>query len=79
LLEASEIKFEYIFFIVVDPDKLPARVNMEIMKQVEQDNPTIFTKSVAYDGRKIAYSAIDLPLGGTSRNVRSPLTVHWFT
>ncbi|KAJ3565826.1 hypothetical protein NP233_g7393 [Leucocoprinus birnbaumii] len=51
----------------LDPDKLPARVNMEIMRQVEQDNPDIFTKSMAYDGRKIAYSAIDLPLGGTSR------------
>jgi len=57
-------------FSAIDPDKLPARANMDVMKQVESDNPQIFTKSIAYDGRKIAYSAIDLPLGGPSRTVR---------
>lgn len=57
-------------FSAIDPDKLPARANMDVMKQVELDNPQIFTKSIAYDGRKIAYSAVDLPLGGLSRTVR---------
>ncbi|KAF9441655.1 Piwi-domain-containing protein [Macrolepiota fuliginosa MF-IS2] len=51
----------------IDPDKLPIRANMEIFRQVEQENPTIFTKPMAYDGRKIAYAALDLPLGSTSR------------
>lgn len=58
-------------FPAIDPDKLPTRVNMEIFRQVEQDYPTIFTKPLAYDGRKIAYSAVNLPLGGVSRTVRT--------
>ena len=66
----SEKEWNWKILPAIDPDKLPARANMDVMRQVELDNPRIFTKSIAYDGRKIAYSAINLPLGGLSRTVR---------
>lgn len=59
------------FFLAIDPDSMPSRVNMEIFRQVQQDYANIFHKVLAYDGKKIAYATYQVPMGSTSRTVSS--------
>lgn len=44
--------------------KLPARLNMEFLRLLQEQEPTIFTPKVAYDGQKIIFSSRKLPLSG---------------
>lgn len=45
--------------------KLPARLNMELLRLLQQQEVTTFTPKVAYDGQKILFSTTELPLGPT--------------
>jgi hypothetical protein len=49
---------------VVHNGKLPARLNMELLRLLQQQEETIFTPKVAYDGQKIIFSSRKLPLLG---------------
>ena len=44
------------FFIVVHNGRLPARLNMELLRLLQQQEATTFTPRVAYDGQKIIFS-----------------------
>ncbi|KAG9047218.1 hypothetical protein FS837_002812, partial [Tulasnella sp. UAMH 9824] len=46
-----------------DEKKLSPRVTVEIIRRMQEQNPTIFTKRGSYDGRKNLYSSIQYPLG----------------
>jgi len=59
--------------VVVEPDRLPARFNMELFKILQCEEPQIFTPKIVYDGRKNAFAPRELPLGQTSR--RFPVTL----
>ncbi len=51
---------------MVNPDKLPARVNMKIFDVLQtRVAPNIFTPLAVYDGRKNAFSLTKLSLGPT--------------
>jgi eukaryotic translation initiation factor 2C len=52
--------------LVIDPSKLPARFNMELVKLLQASQPTIFTPLVVYDGRANIYAPRRLPLGDTN-------------
>lgn len=76
------LDLQVLLFLAIDPGTLPARVNLDILRQVEQDNPSIFEKHLAYDGKKIAYASYDVPLGGSSRtvgNLRLVLRIYFLT
>lgn len=73
------IELLYVYFLLaIDPDKLPARVNMELFKSLQEIvAPTVFTSPVSYDGRKNAFSMYQLQLGPTnSREVRVPTCIN---
>jgi eukaryotic translation initiation factor 2C len=54
----------YHYDVAIDPEKLPARLNMELFKSLQENvAPTIFTASASYDGRKNAFSMYKLQLG----------------
>jgi eukaryotic translation initiation factor 2C len=58
----------YIFHydVAIDPDTLPARVNMELFKSLQEDvAASIFSAPASYDGRKNVFSMYKLPLGPT--------------
>ena len=69
------------FLLVIDPERFPARLNMELFKALQEIvAPTVFTAPASYDGRKNVFSMYQLPLGPTdSREVRVPTcTEHYF-
>ena len=47
------------FYVVVHDGKLPARLNMEILRLLQQQEATTFTPKVVYDGQKIVFSTHD--------------------
>lgn len=47
-------------YIVVHDGKLPARLNMELLRLLQEQEATIFTPKVAYDGQKIIFSIREL-------------------
>lgn len=49
--------------LVIDPPKLPARFNMELVKILQASQPAIFTPLVVYDGRANIFAPRRLPLG----------------
>lgn len=55
----------YHYDVVVDPAKLPARFNTELVKILQASQPTIFTPLVVYDGRANIFAPRKLPLGDT--------------
>jgi len=56
----------YHYDVAIDPEKLPARLNMELFKSLQENvAPTIFTAPASYDGRKNVFSMYKLPLGPT--------------
>ncbi|KJA29601.1 hypothetical protein HYPSUDRAFT_31529 [Hypholoma sublateritium FD-334 SS-4] len=56
----------YHYDSVVNPDKLPARVNMQIFDALQtRVAPNIFTSLAVYDGRKNAFTLVKMPLGPT--------------
>ena len=57
----------YIYLLLdVDPGKLPARLNMELFRLLQEIvAPNVFTAPVSYDGRKNAFSMYKLQLGPT--------------
>lgn len=62
--------------LAIDPDKLPARVNMELFKELQEINATVFTAPASYDGRKNVFSMYRLQLGPTdSKEVRVPTCI----
>ncbi|KAF8165769.1 argonaute-like protein [Crassisporium funariophilum] len=55
-----------IMTVIINPDKLPARVNMELFNVLQTSVATqVFSGPAAYDGRKNAFSMYKLPLGPT--------------
>jgi eukaryotic translation initiation factor 2C len=56
----------YHYDVVIDPSKLPARFNMELVKLLQASQPTIFTPLVVYDGRANIFAPRRLPLGDTN-------------
>jgi eukaryotic translation initiation factor 2C len=60
--------------VVVEPDKLPARFNMELFKILQCEETQVFTPKIVYDGRKNAFSPLELPLGPNSSR-RFPVTL----
>lgn len=72
--------FIYIYYLsAIDPEKLPARLNMELFKSLQENvAPTIFTAPASYDGRKNVFSMYKLPLGPTdSKEVRVPTCTNY--
>jgi hypothetical protein len=65
--------------LAIDPEKLPARLNMELFKSLQENvAPTIFTASASYDGRKNAFSMYKLQLGPyDSMEVRVPTCTNY--
>ena len=65
--------------LAIDPEKLPARLNMELFKSLQENvAPTIFTAPASYDGRKNVFSMYKLQLGPTdSREVRAPTCTNY--
>ncbi|PPQ91938.1 hypothetical protein CVT25_000981 [Psilocybe cyanescens] len=54
----------YVFhYDVVDPDKLPARLNMKLFKVLQEQDRDVFEPKIVYDGRKNAFAPRELPLG----------------
>ncbi|KAG8898432.1 hypothetical protein FRC01_010915, partial [Tulasnella sp. 417] len=49
--------------ILPDDKVLPPRATMEIIRGMQEQNPTIFTKKGSYDGRKNLYSPIKYSFG----------------
>ena len=47
------------FFVVVHDGKSPARLNMELLRLLQQQEAAIFTPKVVYDGQKIIFSTHD--------------------
>lgn len=60
--------------VVVEPDRLPARFNMELFKILQAQETDIFTPKIVYDGRKIAFAPRELPLGPNDSR-RFPVTL----
>ncbi|KAF9528278.1 argonaute-like protein [Crepidotus variabilis] len=54
-------------FPVVEPDRLPARFNLQLFTSLQDSEPNIFTPKIVYDGRKNSYAPRELALGGNSR------------
>jgi hypothetical protein len=50
---------ESFYILVVHTGKLPARLNMELLGLLQQQEAAIFTPKVVYDGRKIIFSIHD--------------------
>jgi len=48
---------------VVEPDKFPARFNLELFKRLQETEGGIFNPKVVYDGKKNVFSPRELPLG----------------
>jgi hypothetical protein len=73
-MRAIEPFYTYLL-LAIDPEKLPARVNMELFKSLQEIvAPTVFTAPASYDGRKNVFSMYKLQLGPTdSREVRVPI------
>ena len=74
------IKLFYIYLLsAIDPEKLPARLNMELFKSLQENvAATIFTAPASYDGRKNVFSMYKLQLGPTnSREVRVPTCTNY--
>jgi eukaryotic translation initiation factor 2C len=70
----------YIYFLVaIDPEKLPARLNMELFKALQENvAANIFIAPASYDGRKNFFSMYKLNLGPTdSREVRVPTCTNY--
>jgi len=56
----------YHYDVAIDPEKLPARVNMELFKSLQETvAPNVFASPAVYDGRKNAFSMHKLQLGPT--------------
>ncbi|KIO16425.1 hypothetical protein M407DRAFT_33926 [Tulasnella calospora MUT 4182] len=55
--------YHYDKILSEDDKKLPLRVTVEIIRRMQEQNPTIFTKRGSYDGRKNLYSPIQYSLG----------------
>ncbi|KAF8803023.1 hypothetical protein BYT27DRAFT_7111030 [Phlegmacium glaucopus] len=51
---------------VVHSGKLPARMNMDLLRSLQEEEAAIFTPKVVYDGRSIIFSIRELPLGPTN-------------
>lgn len=50
--------------LAIDPEKLPARLNMELFKSLQEIvAPTVFTAPASYDGRKNFFCMYKLQLG----------------
>jgi len=49
----------YQYDVVVHDGKLPARMNMELLRLLQQQEAATFTPKVAYDGQKIIFSTRD--------------------
>ena len=47
------------FYVVVHDGKSPARLNMELVRLLQQQQVAIFSPQVAYDGQKIVFSTHD--------------------
>jgi hypothetical protein len=45
-----------LFYVVVHDGKLPAKLKMELFGLLQQQEATIFTPKVVYDGQKIVFS-----------------------
>lgn len=43
---------------------LPARLNMELIKRMQDNNPNVFTPPAVYDGRKNMFASHTLPFAG---------------
>ena len=53
--------------LAIDPDTLPARLNMELFKALQEGvGAFVFAQPASYDGRKNAFSMYELPLGPTN-------------
>ncbi|KAF8579319.1 argonaute-like protein [Ramaria rubella] len=49
--------------VIAPADKvLPARLNLDFIKQLQEDRPDIFTPKAVYDGRKNLFAIRELPL-----------------
>ncbi|KAG8946717.1 hypothetical protein FRC04_011495 [Tulasnella sp. 424] len=54
----------YHYDTILPEDKvLPVRATMEVIRKMQEQNPTIFTKRGSYDGRKNLYSPIKYSFG----------------
>ncbi|KDR77481.1 hypothetical protein GALMADRAFT_266956 [Galerina marginata CBS 339.88] len=53
--------------LVIGSDKNPARLNMELFRALQLQETEVFTPKIVYDGRKIAFSSHELPLGDEGR------------
>jgi hypothetical protein len=47
------------FCVVVHDGKLPARLNMELLRLLQQQEATTFSPKIVYDGQKIIFSVHD--------------------
>jgi len=50
---------------VIHSGKLPPRLNMELLRSLQEEEATTFSPKVVYDGRRIIFSVRELPLGST--------------
>ena len=73
------IKPIFLYLLAIDPEKLPARLNMELFKSLQENvAPTIFSSPASYDGRKNVFSMYRLQLGPTdSMEVRVPTCTNY--
>ena len=55
----------YLCATVIMPSEkvLPARMNMELITKLQEDNADIFTPKAVYDGRKNLFAAKELKFG----------------
>ena len=44
------------FYVVVHDGKSPAKLNMELLRLLQEQQTTIFSPKVVYDGQKIIFS-----------------------
>ena len=71
--------FFFILHLVIMPSEkvLPARLNMDLIKQLQTNvAPQIFTPRAVYDGRKNLFAIRELPFGPEgSKEVSAPTSL----
>ncbi|KAF9032944.1 argonaute-like protein [Panaeolus papilionaceus] len=53
----------YHYTVDITPETTGSKQNIAVIKELQLQNPTIFTPNVVYDGQKQAFAARQLPLG----------------
>jgi len=48
---------------VIEPNRFPARFNLELFRTLQDTEAQIFTPKVVYDGKKNVFSPRELPIG----------------